>query len=706
MAMLGTMADLMLVVFGFGLIVFAHELGHFLAARWAGVRVLAFALGFGPAIASYRRGLGWRRGSSEAEYRRRAAGSAGSDAAAALSPTEYRINWLPFGGYVKMLGQEDANPTAASSAPDSYQSRPIWKRMVVISAGVVVNVLLALVLFIVVFMAGLPTEPAVVGDVREGSPAARAAPDHPTSLGVGLRPGDEVLSINGSVPNHFNDVLMKVATAPAGSPVRVVVRREGAPEPLRFSAIPEPSPLTGLLDLGFEPPRTLTIDPSISPSDWAIAAPRLGLAGVEPGMRMVRAGEARGLTRAAQFEAAVASGGGAPVDLEFTSEQRSVVVVMTPQAELELADADGAPDVIRPVEHLLGLRGLMRVVGDEGRGREQGLRDGDLFTRVGAVEYPSVEQGIAEIRRHAGREIALSVLRHADGATQEFDLTASVRRDGTIGFGVSTTERESTLLSEPLSTVWPMLREGAPRVPAAAGAFTPGLRILAVESRPVASFTELRDALRDATRDAIAGDAQQAPVRLVVESAVGRGRSDAPPPEREIEWVLQREDLIALHALGWEPTIPAALFEPEEFVLRATGPVHAVTLGVEETQRMLARTYLTLARLAQGSVRVEHLQGPVGIAHVGTRIADRGVIWLTFFLALLSINLAVINFLPLPIVDGGQFLMLLYEQLRGRPVPLAIQGAITMAGLALIGTLFLVVTFNDVSRLLDVLRGP
>src|SRR4051794_8896711 len=60
--------ELLLVVLGFGFIIFIHELGHFLAAKWAGIRVLAFAIGFGPAAVSYRRGLGWRRGSSEREY--------------------------------------------------------------------------------------------------------------------------------------------------------------------------------------------------------------------------------------------------------------------------------------------------------------------------------------------------------------------------------------------------------------------------------------------------------------------------------------------------------------------------------------------------------------------------------------------------------------------------------------------------------------
>src|SRR5437868_13133394 len=117
---LGTVRDLALVILGFGLIVFLHELGHFIAARWAGIRVLAFAVGFGPALFSYRKGMGFQPGSSEAKYldlvKAEASGAKTTEGRRATyrqySPTEYRFNVLPLGGYVKMLGQDDVNPLA------------------------------------------------------------------------------------------------------------------------------------------------------------------------------------------------------------------------------------------------------------------------------------------------------------------------------------------------------------------------------------------------------------------------------------------------------------------------------------------------------------------------------------------------------------------------------------------------------------------
>jgi regulator of sigma E protease len=96
---------------------------------------------------------------------------------------------------------------------------------------------------------------------------------------------------------------------------------------------------------------------------------------------------------------------------------------------------------------------------------------------------------------------------------------------------------------------------------------------------------------------------------------------------------------------------------------------------------------------------VEQLRGPVGIVHLGARVVDRGAMYLVFFLAMISVNLAVLNFLPLPIVDGGLFLYLVYEQLAGRAPSLRFQNAATMVGLLLLGTLFLFTFYNDVMRI-------
>jgi regulator of sigma E protease len=201
----------------------------------------------------------------------------------------------------------------------------------------------------------------------------------------------------------------------------------------------------------------------------------------------------------------------------------------------------------------------------------------------------------------------------------------------------------------------------------------------------------------------VPGNAPQAASTVDVVLTIMRPVGGALGADRSAErltWKLSRADLRAVAALGWGPPQIVAFFEPQRVLLKAASPGEAISMGADETRRVMLSTYVTFARLFQGTVKVEHLKGPVGIAHLGTLVAGKGFVWLLFFLAMISVNLAVINFLPLPIVDGGQFLFLLFEQITGRPVPVSVQNVATMAGLLLIGSIFLVVTFNDLRNLL------
>ena len=114
--------SVLLVPLGIGLVIFVHELGHFLAARWAGIRADGFAIGMGPVVLSYRRGVGVRFGSCDEVVRARSGRlpiemSDRELAEAGLGETEYSLRLLPIGGFVKMLGPEDGNPGATSNDP-------------------------------------------------------------------------------------------------------------------------------------------------------------------------------------------------------------------------------------------------------------------------------------------------------------------------------------------------------------------------------------------------------------------------------------------------------------------------------------------------------------------------------------------------------------------------------------------------------------
>lgn len=717
LATLTAVFNLLLVLTGFGLVIVIHELGHFLAARWAGVRVLAFAVGFGPALFSWRKGMGFRRGSSEPEYRKllaaEAAGVTTNEGARTtyhgISPTEYRFNVIPFGGYVKMLGQDDANPAATSDAPDSYTSAPVAKRMVIISAGVVMNIILAALLFIIVFLVGLRTEPPRVGDVLPDSPAAQAVASNAAELGVtepGLLPGDTILSIDGDKPDSFNDLVLAAAMAAPGRALEVVVERPGVPQPLRFHITPREDRLSRMLQFGIGPAaggRLPEADDEETRKAFRRAAETVGLGpDVQPGMRLVSVNGEPAHTADAIALAARRSGG-RPIHLAFEDDGgRSVSVALEPSPEFQTVEFLKDANLIATVPHLLGIPAPMRVLDTAEPGAQAGLRPGDIFARIGEVDWPTVTAGMSAIRARAGRTVPVVVARPdpTSGRLELVDLGAvPVSRQGTIGFlvGVDPSDAPAVVATWPSFPVSP---ESTPpsRMPAAPLHLVPGSRITHVNDEPISTFADLRAALRHATQD-VAGTTSSASVTLTLRlplPAASEEGSNA--PIEHVTWRLDPEAVSTLHNLGWT-TDATALFPRAETLLKASNPVAAIGKGLKETRRVMLTTYLTLARLFQGTVKVEHLRGPVGIAHAGTILADRGFIWLLFFLALVSVNLAVVNFLPLPIADGGHMVYLTYEAITGRPVSVAVQNAAALAGIVLIVGLFLIVTFNDVSRL-------
>lgn len=693
---LGTLFDVLLIVLGFSAIIFVHELGHFLAARWAGIRVMAFAIGFGGAIVSFRKGLGLRRGSSEPEYLKLRALKAaqGLNLPDDLSPTEYRLNWLPFGGYVKMLGQDDANPGAISSEPDSYSRCVPWKRMVVISAGVTMNLITAAILFIVAFNMGLKMMPAKIGTLEIDGPAATTIAVNAKAAGVtepGLRNGDVILSIDGEQPSSFNDLMLATSMAKAGETVELVIERPGVKVPLQFKIVPREGRLSGLLEIGVEPPRSATL-PTLKGSelvDFEETLARLGLPGVKAGMTLTRAG-GKAVASAGDFVEAFRQSEGKPVALEFAdSAGKTVTATLTPRPELQLDFVPGVKGSVVPVEHLLGLSPVMTVGADKAKA---GLEKGDIFARIGAVEYPGISSGIFEIRGASGKTIDIVVLRGPDQTPVK--IVADVDRKGVVGFFPGTTGADSAMVAMPFAKVIDPKKPGETTPTPASRIITQaGTRVISVAGKTVASFGQIRDALREATRGDLASGSES---RVAMEL-------ELPGPgsvRKTVEWRLAPAEIAELHKLSWLSPVSSSMFDMEEFLLQEKSPAGAIGRGLHETRRVILNTYVTFARLFQGTVKVEHLKGPVGITALGAAVASKGFAWIIFFLALISVNLAVVNFLPLPIVDGGQFLFIVYEQFSGRPVPVSVQNATGIVGLVLIGAMFLVVTFNDIKNVL------
>ena len=211
------------------IIVFIHELGHFLVARWCGVAVEIFSIGFGREI------FGWndRHG------------------------TRWKVCWLPLGGYVKFEG--DANPTSLPKAePQSettrtagnFHGKPVWKRAAVVAAGPIANFILAIVIFASVFaFVGIPANEPRVGEVQPQSAAEKA----------GIKSGDLIAAIDGTKIETFSDIVKSVSFR-GGELLHVTIERNGAPIDLQIVAgiVEEPDGFGGTSKrglLGISPPK-------------------------------------------------------------------------------------------------------------------------------------------------------------------------------------------------------------------------------------------------------------------------------------------------------------------------------------------------------------------------------------------------------------------------------------------------------------------
>jgi len=807
-AWLGNAWSAFLLVFGFSLVIFVHELGHFLAAKWAGVRVEKFAIGFGRELFGFTWG-----------------------------ETRYCFNVLPLGGYVKMLGQEDfvvdkSGELKVKQDPNAFTNKSVGKRMVIISAGVIMNLLFAAIAFTLVVMVGLRKPPPVVGYIRENSPAARA----------GLQSGDRILDINGQELDSWGALSAAITLSGPDAQLKLRVQREGRivdPAPVilpeyvedeevrqigvgsgqnrrvaqaSIRLLDEPSPMA--LHLNDELFRLADADPS---------APRPSLGAIKRAVLAAR---------------------GEPVDLivkrpnhpdALTDEQ-----ILADNPDIEATETRvrvRATWVALPYEQRTGVTGsllgltprLTAILPLPDRSFElAGARPGDVLTRIGTNLYPTYAELKSIIENGADKEIPLEVRRSAagnqglSGKTVAFcvahreEIIAAARENvadapafmARLAQADGLDSEELARLREKLadadtSRAWrqwfervdvhtltplkptkpfSLFKDNKPAIdaqlwcinedhlvvadvvekfgdrstPAYQAGIPRGAVILAVDGQPMKEWYQLSHALR-----AKAGKTVEITYRLVddvhktemaipncIQAALGLTQADriikiddksncmvtlegadgrqkqhslALPDWRAIQKLLEesigrsveveyitadgvkktgRYDVTADNVDPWLDRVRySPTFECYPLLERhpIRNPVLALQTGVRQAYQVTIQTVQTIRHMFfTHKVGFTKVSGPVGIVRMGSKVADSGMLNLLFFLGVISANLAVINFLPLPIVDGGLFLFLILEKIRGEPVSIKTQIATQLIGIALIATVFLLVTYQDI----------
>jgi regulator of sigma E protease len=710
---------ILLLAFGFGFVVFFHELGHFLAAKWAGVKVEQFAVGFGQAVIAWRKGLGLRVGTTTKEFKRRirdhlnATGDRDAERAESstdeqddlsemevargakalgISETEYRLNWIPLGGYVKMLGQDDLKPNSQADDPRAYNRQTIGKRMVIVSAGVIMNIILAAIGFMVLFLVGFHVPPAQVGNVVPASPAQQA----------GIQVGDRILTIAGR-PMHADWTKVELASALAdpAEPTQVEIERTVDGKPQRISVMVKPRTdertTKDILRLGIEAAYGLKIvgdqkalkefEEKKAELTQQVTPDQLAL---NPG-DTVKSVNGEAIADPAhdfiKFDGIVQASGGRPLQLTVVG------------LDGKTRDTSVRPRFIEPFgDEKLNFAGMLPRVRVEqvregspaaGEG-ENGLKPGDVIESIttGAERNTKLNPTFDEFRHRlnaagwAGQPIEVSVRRGDRSWTVSNLRTIKIdpeQRGLSVGIGY---ELDAAVVSD-VEKDSPAARANVPS----------GARIVEVGGQPAANWSDVHRLMLGWLDKHSAGAAAAAAAADT--TALVPVTYESPDGERKTaQLALSSSDADLLRDYRYRVNL--AFDQPSTAVRKASGPVEAIKWGVNETWDFTLQFYLTLHRMVTGGVSAKNLMGPVGIFQAGTGFASKGGDWLLWFLAMISANLAVVNFLPIPIVDGGLFTFLILEKIKGKPLSAKAQTIAQYVGLALLLGVFLFVTYQDV----------
>jgi RIP metalloprotease RseP len=555
--------------------IFVHELGHFLAAKRLGVRIVRFSLGFGPKV------FGWT----------------GKDG------IEYRLSLLPLGGYVALPDLADLRELEGEPTPEAKEAAPIpyAHKMVILVAGAFFNILFAFVLGTLLWIVGLPSssgaESNVLGYVLPEIPALGAeAPKPGPAYVAGLRPGDRILEVDGKVISDFRDFQMAIALgsgrAADGQPLaKIKFERAGAVQEV------EVRPLLR---------ETNTVTGDAIRQIGALPAEKLIVADIEENSPALAAG----------------------VALDDQLMQLDGQPVFSHDDFITRLNDHGTDPV-----KLTVLRG----------GKTQDIT-------VQPARMPQTTP-LAVISMEGGRD---------DQPTAKLDILPLFAQNSTVD------------RSSPTATAARLVVLHADGDEHHLGGLKVGDAIVEINGQKPTSVQEAVNAL--------AATPAGQPARVLFFNPPNYSRTDVPVPFTASVKPSEQKVMIGVH------------FEDEKITAHPP-PWQQFSAAVQQTFAMLSALVNP-----HSDVGVKMLSGPVGIGRqlqVFSMADIRLALWFTL---MININLAILNLLPIPVLDGGHMLMATIAWLRGRSLPS--QVIVTTQGLFLMCLmgLMLYVVFNDSMR--------
>ena len=688
---LGGLKSIGIGLLGLGVVIFVHELGHFLVAKLCGVKCEKFYVGFDPPMK-----IGPIRIPS-ALFRKK------------IGETEYGIGVIPLGGYVKMLGQDDNPANAAKEAerirlarennpdgeaedepefqidPRSYPAKPVWQRLLIISAGVVMNLIFAVIFGALAYRAGVGFTPCIIGSTTPGL----------SGWQVDLRPGDRIVQIgrNGKRSDQLrfiHDLRQNVALAGAGNDIDLLVQRYGESDPEWITV--HLKPYDGLAYIGVAPIESNQIGALFGnkakernklPYENALLA---GDKIVEVNGQTVD--EKDGVIIAQAFADA-----DLPVELEVERTNES--------KKTESLSITVDPEPMRWLGFGMKMGPIVEI--QEGSPAESvGLQIGDQIT---AINGEPTENGMVVpqlLRRLGGEAVTIDVLRKNDEGETALTVNPVLRTDAPAHLQENTIS--GWLAAETLGIAFPVLPEVASVSDAAKDDIQVNDRITKVEfiysskkneqleKNTTIHFRSLNDIDLQSDKYKDFWPIFQAQIQQAL-------------PDTKVKLTYERNNKEKTVTL--EPIVSEEWFvENRGIFLNSDQEIHQVdnwgnafALGYRETKENLFVVVGILKRLFTGQLSVTKLSGPLGIITMAGSEASAGLTRLLIFLTMLSANLAVLNFLPIPVLDGGHAVFLIYEGIFRKPLDERLAFGLTLLGFCFILTLFVMVMGMDIFRI-------
>ena len=636
--------SVILAILGISFLIFVHEWGHFAACKLTGTRTETFSIGFGPRL------FGWEKDREGA--RRFTVGSRQLDPED--HAMDFRVAAIPLGGYVKMAGELPGEETPGG-APDEFPSKSAGARAFIICAGVIMNLLTAIVFYGLTYNMNKAFVPPIVGHVEAGGAAWDA----------GLQAGDRIVTLGGKDIETRVDLLTEAALMSFEKPTPATIKRGD---------------------------KTISVDIQ-GRYDEEVGRGRLQVLlaqGAAFGER--DAPFSIGLTEPISIDGVHVVGGTGVLDAlktRFALGKTSATLTRQNGESFSLAlnprkDAPGAKDL--PIR--IGIARARPLVVERARGAlADVLQKSDMllgYTDGDGAFHSLASAGELELLPWQGKSIQSLRIRRFSGAGDsgsELDLPAVANTPR----AVITLIESLSFVKSPPGTMEPLaagyvyqVGEGIYRMPgspALDAGLRAGDRLVRVGEQKAETIEAASLALKNVVPDK--------PIEMEVVGPDGKPRILTVVPKR-------------LEPLGSLPVLPHLVQER----YKPDGFFHALGMGAARTWREVKNVFRMIGALFSGRLNFnKSIAGPITMIDVSNNMAEESMPKFIWFLAYISVMLAVMNILPIPVLDGGHLLFIIIEKIKGSPLKPETMYNFQKVGMVLLLVLMFFALKNDITRL-------